>query len=121
MSRWSLVEALRGVSPVQAVLRVAWPPVWELAQRLDGIVRRGDAPSHAPSHASSHASSSIHVPPPAAPTPTPAAPDGTGPEVLVRSFGSVYLVTMRYRGTVRATWCCARTHRRLATRTLARA
>lgn len=113
MSRWSLVEALRGVSPVQAVLRVAWPPVWEIAQRLDGIVRRGDAPPHA--------SSSIHVPPPAAPTPTPATHDGTAPEVLVRSFGSVYLVTMRYRGTVRATWCCARTHRRLATRTLARA
>jgi len=107
MSRWSLVEALRGVSPVQAVLRVAWPPVWEIAQRLDGLVRRVGSTTDTSS------TSSIHV----APEPSP----DDAPEVHVQSFGDVYLVTMRYRGTIRATWCCARTHRRLATRTLARA
>ncbi len=102
--------ALRDGFSLHAVLRAA-SPVQVLARGLRVLFRDLDDPARRPPLWSA-------VDLPAEPAPD-VPPDAA--EVHVQSFGDAYLVTVRYRGTVRATWCCARTHRRLATRTVARA
>lgn len=103
--------ALRDGFPLRAVFRAA-SPIRMLARGLGVLFRDLDDPARRPP-----LWSAVDVPD----EPERASPSSLAPEVHVQSFGDVYLVTMRYRGTIRATWCCARTHRRLATRTLARA